>query len=703
MERLRISMCVGAALLLPCAVLSGQTAPVANQPASAPAPRVSPDTVVACPAGTAQLRDREFASRVFGGNRQYRIFLPADYDSVQTRYPVIYYFHGHSDRYTLEDYDHGQDTVPKICRYVADHPVIVVAMDGYVAQEYTGFYGGDPYDVRRTGGRLDFGEYFLEQVRAVDANYRTLTSRRYRATSGLSMGGFMSLYLSARFPDVVGSSSAFNPGPEFYVGGKGRQSLWRPKDHVLSFEHTPVRLVMVSGDFIRRYTEETRDAFARTPSVDFEFRQDEYPRHWATSIAETFDFHMRAFADPGLDQAPAVWNYSSAFNTFEVWGYHVQAELPRAALVYLEHVSRAGLGVETRQWAPDGPSSSCPALDVTTPALYRPGAKYRIFDFSMKGNTSTDRETVADRDGRLSLATDCGGHEFGISGPGIDDSPLVLLPVAQADFLRIRAGEPVPIPIRLWNPSATARHNVHVELTSDYPTAEILKGKAIVSDLRPGEMVDLGSSFQVRFVAGDEGFSRVRLLLNAETRSDDEFEASQPIHAGIDVMVAPADLPPPVAIEILDGRTKTFPIFWQGRHGGGRSFPRTVTEGTGNGDGVLEPGERATVWIQVPQGLDPFDKGNWCRAKVYSGSPLLTEASRIEEDKREEFTSGQNLTSVIELSPTARAGATVNAILDCETYSFEALPDVRFGTEPLSDPFQIHKHYLYSWTWQVKQ
>ena len=30
------------------------------------------------------------------------------------RYPVIYYFHGHSDRYTVEKYDNGTDTIPKM-------------------------------------------------------------------------------------------------------------------------------------------------------------------------------------------------------------------------------------------------------------------------------------------------------------------------------------------------------------------------------------------------------------------------------------------------------------------------------------------------------------------------------------------------------------------------------------------------------------
>ena len=358
-----LACCFGAVASLRAQTASPEKTNLASETT---AQRVSPDTVLHCPAGTAEFRDETFNSKVFGGPRHYRIFLPTNYDAVSTRYPVIYYLHGHSDRYTLEDYDHGEDTVPKICRFVATHAVIVVGVDGYIARDYTGFYGGDPYDVRQTGGDIDFGKYFLEQVATIDANYRTLTSRRYRATSGLSMGGFMSLYLSARYPQIIGSCSAFNPGPEFYVGEKGRRSLWRPKDYVLSFQHTPVRLIRASGDYISQYTEETRAAFAATPSVDFEFRQDEYDRHWATSIAETFAFHMRAFADPALDSTPTHWDYASAFDQFDAWGYHVQADIAGPAMIYLQHVSQAGMQITTRQWAPDGPPAACSQLDVTT-------------------------------------------------------------------------------------------------------------------------------------------------------------------------------------------------------------------------------------------------------------------------------------------------------------------------------------------------
>ena len=166
--------------------------------------------------------DRTHQSKVFQGPRNYRVFLPPDYEATQISYPVIYYLHGHSDRYTLELYDNGTVTVPKIADFVARNDVIVVAPDGYVAEDYSGFYNGNPWGIMEGTGDVDFGPYFLELVEHVDGQFRTLTDRRYRGISGLSMGGFMSLYLSARYQDRIGSVSSFNPAPEFSVGPRGR-------------------------------------------------------------------------------------------------------------------------------------------------------------------------------------------------------------------------------------------------------------------------------------------------------------------------------------------------------------------------------------------------------------------------------------------------------------------------------------------------
>ncbi len=408
---------------------------------------------------------------------------------------------------------------------------------------------------------------------------------------------------------------------------------------------------------------------------------------------------MRAFADPALDTTPTHWDYASAFDHFDAWGYHVQSDIAGPAMIYLLHVSQAGMRIATRQWAPDGPPAVCTQLNLTTADIYRAGASYKVLDLNLPENQTTTKTLIADSQRRLHLTTDCSGHEFGISGEGIAaEQPAILLPLTPHDHLRLMPGKPLNLPIRIWNPGAAALTHLHVELTSDYPTVEILHGSVDVPELKPGEVLDLSSKFQAQFTSGDGDFERTRLYLAATSKDQSESAA---LHTYFDVLIAPSNLAAPLAVEVLDGRSKTFPTFFQGVHGGGTSVPRTVTEGKGNGNGTLEPGEQATIWLRTTQGLDPFDKGNWCRAKVYTDSPWITEIADLQETKGREWTSGENRTSVIRLSPATPKGTEVHAILDCETYSYTFTPDVRYGARPLYQPYQFHRHQLYLWTWKV--
>ncbi|HYO80343.1 MAG TPA: alpha/beta hydrolase-fold protein [Bryobacteraceae bacterium] len=639
-----------------------------------------------CVAQTQSFYDRTHPSKVFGQERNYRVFLPRSYEGSTTRYPVIYYFHGHSDRYTLEHYDKGKDTVPKIASFVGTHDVIVVSVDGYVARDYSGFYGGSPWDVRVEGGDYDFGACFKELVAHIDSTYRTLTDRGHRGTSGLSMGGFMSLWLSARYPDLIGSASAFNPGPEFYAGEKGARLLWRPRDHVTNHTHTAIRLVRASGDYISQYHEETRDAYARS-SVPFEFRQDEYHRHWATSIAETFDFHMRAFGDSAMNNIPEMWSHASPYRQFKVWGYAVESSGEGPAFTFLQDVRQSGLRVMTRRWAPDGPSA-LKQITIRTAPLYSAGSTYTILDHNLQTGKTDRSEVVADQHGRLTLSVDGAGHQISFGGPGTGGEPPVVLPMTTSDVLRLEPARDLTLPLRIYNPRAQPLEVLKVKVTSEYPTVHVLSDSAEVRKLASGAVVDVSGKLRIRLTSGGGYFlpASVTLVIT--------YDGWHTAEHRVPLLIAPESASPPAAFEVLDGRTMSFSVFRQkGNKGGGESVKRTVTEGRGNGNGILEPGEEATIWVQMRQGMDPFDKNNWYRSKVRDSSGTLVEVADLEEQKQREWTGAKERTSVVRLRDGAASDASV--LLENESWSYHYTPDVRYGTERLYQAFQLHTRHLH--------
>jgi predicted alpha/beta superfamily hydrolase len=640
--------------------------------------------------------DRTHPSKVFGEARNYRILLPPDYETSGKSYPVIYYFHGHSDRYTVEKYDNGTDTIPKMAAFVAKHDAIVVCVDGYVASDYTGFYGGSPYDVGPEGGDFDFGAYFLELVAHIDSTYRTLSDRRHRATAGLSMGGFMSLYLSARYPQLIGSASAFNPGPEFHTGEKGRRVLWRPKDHLSSHAHSMVRLVRASGDYISQYHEETRDAYARAHAVEFEYRQDEYHRHWATSIGETFAFHWRAFGTPKLNNVPDSWSIANAYQDFESWGWRVRTSGQDPGFTYLEAVSQGGLRVTTRRWAPDGPPVSDRKVTIQTAPRYSAHKAYTILDLQLATGKTAKLQATADADGRLEFTVDGAGHQVSFVGPGTGGDPPVLLPLTTKDKLRLPPQTSVALPLRIYNPRAVAMTDVKIEAGSEYPTVQFLSRSATIPKIEAGTVVDLSQQFTLQLTSGGGYFEPFRLQVKLT------YDGWHEVQHNLDLLVIPEVLPKPAAVELLDGRTVTLKVFHQqGNQGGGRSIERTVTEGRGNGNGVLEPGEEATVWVKMPQGMDPFDKNNWYRCKVYSTSPWLEEIGDIQEGKQREWTGARERTSLLRLLPKTPRGEKLSLLLDNESWSFRYTPDVRYGAERLYQAFQLHSRHLHTYELKV--
>ncbi len=648
--------------------------------------------------------DRSHYSRAFGQWRHYRILLPPDYETSGKHYPVVYYFHGHSSRYMGEPYGDGlQVSLPEMIDYVKTHDVICVRWDGYVEDRYSSFYSGSPYNIQSDDygkqplGELDFGEYFLELVAHIDSSYRTIADRQHRATSGLSMGGFMSLYLSARYPQLVGSASSYNPGHEFWVGPPGAKSHYMLRDFTANHGATMVRLIRASGDYISQYHEELNEIYSRNPDVDYEYRREEYHRHWVTGLDETLDFHMRAFENKALNDTPRSFDHDNAFGKFDVWGYTVEVSGKKAGYTCLRRVTRNHFRVFTRAWQPDGPVLEGQKITITTPMLYGNRRSYKIMDYNHAGGEVSYYTLTSSEKGRLTFELDGEGHDIAVLDRNEGRAP-VLLPLAGAGVPIVEPDVEQHLPIRLLNSYDFTVRDIGVSLTCRYPTVKISGGEFTIDSIAPGQVVDLGERITQRFVSTTGFFQHCRLNLHLR------YDGWHGEDRRIDVRVLPTPLATPDSVVVLDGRTATFDVFRQGgNQGGGFIRQRTVSEVQGNGNGIAEPGEEVTIWVRTVQGLDPLDKHSWHRTKIYSADPHLGALRDIAESKEREWTSVKDHTSAVMISPRCPPGRPIELLLESESYSFVWKPDYRYGEQLLQQAFQFHRDNVQRYVLRIGQ
>lgn len=532
---------------------------------------------VALAQGEAQVSDLSHASGVFGEERQYRVFLPADYEtSREKRYPVIYFFHGWSERHnrppnTGRGYDAGDDYGgDNIARFVATHDVIVVKWDGFnprtPGENYVRPYNIPPETHRQ------FPFYFPELVEHIDATFRTIPDREHRATAGLSMGGFMSYWVAGKYPHLVGSTSSFMGSSEFQAGPLGWPSEYRHTEMHRNYEGLRTRLVLGARDFIRWYHRRMNAIWDFTrPHHEHETFDAE---HGTPGMARTLAFHLNAFRDP-LPR-PALWHHIDLYPDFDVWGYSVQTDRRRPGFTALENVTAAGFRSAVREWLPDGALMPSVTVHVTTEARYQPGRRYWMTDVNLSTGVVRQSRETADASGRLRLSLDGHPHEVGI---GEDASPIVVPTVWRVvEAPWATAGAPVRLALTLLNKGAAEARNIRATVESPNPGVTFERREVTLPRLAPGESAEARE--HVIVTVNDPDREVVRLLVRTTQTA---------VPLDIPLFRNTREIPD---VTIADGAE--LPV-WQ------RAVNRTTrVVGSGNGDGVADRGE--TVALAVRDG-----------------------------------------------------------------------------------------------------
>ncbi len=126
------------------------------------------------------------------------ILRPDSYNgSVQ--FPVVYLLHGHGGTYT-----NWIDEVPEIQNFADKYQMLIVCPDGGTES----WYLDSP---QKPDSKYE--TYIAnELVGYVDSNYKTISQRKGRAITGLSMGGHGALYLAIKNQTVFGAAGSMSGG-----------------------------------------------------------------------------------------------------------------------------------------------------------------------------------------------------------------------------------------------------------------------------------------------------------------------------------------------------------------------------------------------------------------------------------------------------------------------------------------------------------
>ncbi len=128
----------------------------------------------------------------------YTVYLPADYETSNRTYPVVYLLHGYTDDNT------GWLQFGEINRYadkaIADGiiPPMIIIMPNADSSWYINSYDG----------KENYEDFFVKEfMPSVEKKYRIKAEKKYRGVAGLSMGGYGTMIYSLKHPELFAAAA----------------------------------------------------------------------------------------------------------------------------------------------------------------------------------------------------------------------------------------------------------------------------------------------------------------------------------------------------------------------------------------------------------------------------------------------------------------------------------------------------------------
>jgi enterochelin esterase-like enzyme len=138
-------------------------------------------------------------SKILKMDRKYAIYLPADYETSGRSYPVLYLLHGAGDDQTgWVQFGEVKNITDKATQDGKCTAMIIVMPDGNTGQR--GYFNSPK-------GDWNYEDFFFQEFMPfIEKTYRIRADKRYRAISGLSMGGGGTFMYALHHPELFSSA-----------------------------------------------------------------------------------------------------------------------------------------------------------------------------------------------------------------------------------------------------------------------------------------------------------------------------------------------------------------------------------------------------------------------------------------------------------------------------------------------------------------
>ena len=146
-------------------------------------------------------------SKILKMDRKYAIYLPVDYETSDRSYPVLYLLHGSGDDQSgWVQFGEVKTIADKAIQEGKCTAMIIVMPDGNTGQR--GYFNSPK-------GDWNYEDFFFQEfIPFIEKTYRIRTDKRYRAISGLSMGGGGTFMYALHHPELFSAACPLSA----YVG-----------------------------------------------------------------------------------------------------------------------------------------------------------------------------------------------------------------------------------------------------------------------------------------------------------------------------------------------------------------------------------------------------------------------------------------------------------------------------------------------------